>query len=189
MKGYSDFELASLILHEQTHATLFVKGQTQFSEELASFVGEEGALAWLAESRGSDELREAREQIADALAFGSLVRGLHAELEELYRSALDREQKLKRKSALIASFRADFEREKQTLFRTEAYHAMGAPQVNNAWLSLFSLYADDLPLIRSYCDKLCGGDLRRLLAQARVLARQGDIKVQMRRALAGDWEA
>jgi hypothetical protein len=34
MKGYSAFQLASLILHEQTHATLFVKGQTQFSEAM-----------------------------------------------------------------------------------------------------------------------------------------------------------
>ncbi len=188
MSGHSDFELASLILHEQTHATLFVKGQTQFSEELASLVGEEGALAWLAESRGagSAELQEAREQIADGQAFESLVRGLRAELEEVYSSALDREQKLERKSALIASFRADFEREKLSLFRTEAYRAMGAPQVNNAWLSLFSLYADDLPLLRSYYQKLCGGDLHQLLAQARVLARQGDVKVQIRRALEAD---
>jgi predicted aminopeptidase len=188
MSGYSDFELASLILHEQTHATLFLKGQTQFNEELASFVGEQGALAWLAESRGADsrELREAREQLADAQAFESLVRRLHAGLEEVYRSGLDRGRKLEEKDALIAAFRADFERDKAALFRTEAYRAMEAPQVNNAWLSLFSLYGDDLPLLASYHQKLCGGELRRLLDQVRALARQGDVKIQMRRALEAD---
>ena len=78
MKSYSAFELASLILHEQTHATLFVKGQTQFSEELASLVGEEGALAWLGEARGPDspDYRLALDQIADGELFVALLRGL-----------------------------------------------------------------------------------------------------------------
>jgi len=185
MKRYSAFELASLILHEQTHATLFVKGQTQFNEELASFVGEQGALDWLARSQGPDssEYREALDQIADQKAFEALVRGLYAELDAVYRSPVSREQKLERKAELIAAFQAGFEREKMSRFRTEAFRAMKAPRVNNAYLSLFSLYSDDVPLIRSYYQKICDGDLRRLLAQARALARHGDVKEQMRRAL------
>ena len=39
MSKYSPYELASTIIHEQTHATLWVKGQTDFNEELADFVG------------------------------------------------------------------------------------------------------------------------------------------------------
>ncbi len=185
MKGYSDYELASLILHEQTHATLFVKGQTQFDEELASFVGEQGALDWLAWSKGtgSGEYREALDQLADEKAFEALLRGLHAELDAVYRSALPRGQKLQRKKELIAGFQADFEATKRTRFRTEEFRALRAPQVNNAYLSLFSLYSDDVPLIRSYWQKACGGDLRRLLERARALARQGDVKAQMRREL------
>jgi len=188
MQSYSAYELASLILHEQTHATLFVKGQTQFSEELASFVGQQGALDWLAQTRGRDsaEYREALDQIADEQAFESLVRGLYAELDEVYRSALSREQKLERKGELIAAFQADFESGKQARFRTEAFRSMRAPRLNNAYLSLFSLYSDDVPLIRSYYEKLCGGDLRRLLAEAKAMARQGDVKEQIRRALEAD---
>ena len=188
MKGYSAYELGSLIIHEQTHATLFVKGQTQFNEELASFVGQQGALAWLVESRGLDapEYREALDQIADERAFDSLVRGLHAELDAVYRSSLSREQKLERKGELIAAFQADFDREKQTRFRTPAFRAMGAPRVNNAYLSLFSLYSDDIPLIRSYYEKLCGSNLRRLLAEAKAMARRGEVKIQIRRALEAD---
>ena len=62
MKGYSPFELASLIIHEQTHATLFVKGQPEFNEELATFVGNEGAFEWLQAAYGGDsaEYRAAR---------------------------------------------------------------------------------------------------------------------------------
>jgi predicted aminopeptidase len=188
MQSYSDFELASLIFHEQTHATLFVKGQTQFSEELASFVGDEGALTWLAQSRGagSPEYRAALDQLADAETFEGLMRGLYGALDGVYRSALSREQKLERKGELIATFQADFESGQQARFRTEAFRSMRAPRVNNAYLSLFSLYTDDVPLIRSYYENICDGDLRLLVEQARVLARQGDAKQLMRRALAGD---
>jgi predicted aminopeptidase len=188
MRGYSAYELASLILHEQTHATLFVKGQTQFSEELASFVGDQGALDWLAQAHGpaSAEYREALDQIADQRTFEQRVRGLYAELDAVYRSALAREQKLERKSELIAAFQADFENAKQAWFRTEAYRCARAPQVNNAYLSLFSLYSDDVPLIRSYYERICAGDLRRLLQEAKAMARRGDVKIQIRRALEAD---
>jgi predicted aminopeptidase len=185
MKRYTAFELASLILHEQTHATLFVKGQTQFSEELASFVGEQGALAWLGEAQGleSPEYRAALDEIADSQAFLSWLRDLASALDREYRSPASREEKLARKSRILAAFQADFETGKRTRFRTEGYRSLSAPKVNNAYLSLFSLYSDDVPLIRSYCDKLCGGDLRRLLTEAGAFARRGDVKEQMRGAL------
>jgi predicted aminopeptidase len=185
MKSYSPFELASLIIHEQTHATLFVKGQTQFNEELASFVGETGALAWLGQAQGveSTEYRAALDEIADSRTFLSLLRDLSSALEREYRSPLTREEKLARKSEIIAAFRADFALTKERRFRREGFRSMSPPRVNNAYLSLYSLYSDDVPLIRSYCEKLCGGDLRRLLTDARAFARRGDVKAQMRRAL------
>jgi predicted aminopeptidase len=185
MKGYSAFDLASLIIHEQTHATLFVKGQTQFNEELASFVGETGALEWLAQKQGaqSAEYLAALDRIADTQAFFSLLGELSGSLECVYRSSLSREEKLARKSELIVAFRADFEATKERRFRTEEFRSLSAPRVNNAYLSLFSLYSDDVPLIRFYCQKLCGGDLRCLLRDAKVMARHGDVKAQMRQAL------
>ncbi len=185
MKSYSAFELASLIIHEQTHATLFVKGQTQFSEELASFVGEEGALAWLAETRGvtSPEYLGALDEIADSRAFLSLLRDLSSTLERVYRSPLSREEKLAKKSRIIAAFEAGFAVGEKKEFRTEGFRSMSTPRVNNAYLSLTSLYSDDVPLIRSYFKERCGRDFRRLLADARDFARRGDVKAQMRQAL------
>lgn len=40
-------ELASLIIHEMVHATIFVKDSVNFNENLASFVGDRGAEAFL----------------------------------------------------------------------------------------------------------------------------------------------
>ncbi|MVM31042.1 aminopeptidase [Spirosoma sp. HMF4905] len=44
--------LAELIIHELTHGTLFVKNSLEYNENLADFVGEYGALRFLAQKYG-----------------------------------------------------------------------------------------------------------------------------------------
>lgn len=185
MKGYSRFELASLIFHEQTHATVFVRGQPQFNEELATYVGEEGALQWLREASGPDapDTLAAVDGMADSALFLEALRGLTAALDREYRGALSPEGKRKRKAELIAAFQMHFAEEIKPHFLTNAYRDMAVPRVNNAYLSLYGLYNDDVPLIREYCQRVCGGDLRLLLRFAKEQARRGDVKEQMRRAL------
>jgi predicted aminopeptidase len=46
--------LASLILHELTHGTLFVKDNLELNENLASFVGDLGAIRFLTQKYGPD---------------------------------------------------------------------------------------------------------------------------------------
>lgn len=53
MLTYSEPELASLIIHELTHGTLFVKNDLSFNENLASFIGNKGSLAFLKAKYGA----------------------------------------------------------------------------------------------------------------------------------------
>lgn len=46
--------LAELIIHELTHGTLFVKNSLEYNENLADFVGEYGALRFLAQKYGKN---------------------------------------------------------------------------------------------------------------------------------------
>jgi predicted aminopeptidase len=48
----SDGSLANLIIHELTHSTLFIKDNIQFNENLASFVGDEGAKRFMRSTYG-----------------------------------------------------------------------------------------------------------------------------------------
>lgn len=50
----SEGSLANLILHELTHGTLFVKGNLELNENLASFVGDWGAVRFLSQKYGPD---------------------------------------------------------------------------------------------------------------------------------------
>jgi predicted aminopeptidase len=47
MLYYSDGKLASLIIHEMTHGTIFVKNDHETSENLANFIGDYGAKRFL----------------------------------------------------------------------------------------------------------------------------------------------
>lgn len=50
----NDGRLASLIIHEMTHSTLFVKDNHEFNENLANFVGDYGSVRFLVSRYGAD---------------------------------------------------------------------------------------------------------------------------------------
>jgi predicted aminopeptidase len=50
----SEGSLAELIIHELTHATLYIKGNVEFNENLATFIGEKGAEQFLAFKYNND---------------------------------------------------------------------------------------------------------------------------------------
>lgn len=186
MKNYPPFELASLIIHEQTHATLFVKGQPEFNEELAVFVGDEGAFEWLREKYGpqSKEYLEAVDQQADWATFIGLLHALSEELDAMYKGPQTREEKLSRKAQIIGDFEKRLGGDLASGFHTAGYQDLGKLRLNNAYLSLYSLYTDDVPLLRSYWERRCGSNLRTFMQAATALSKKGDVKAQMREQLA-----
>jgi len=171
MEDYSGFELASLIIHELTHATVFIRGQAELNEALAELVGEEGALAWIRATHGpgSAEERLALDGLADADTMAEMLRSLASRLDELYGSGASREEKLARKAGIIGDFRDALARDRSSVFRTEAYRRAGGAEINNAYLSLFRLYSRDVPALRRYLLEQCGGDLRRLIDSVKRL--------------------
>lgn len=50
--GYSEWQLAELLIHESSHATLWFPGDVGFNESFASFVGREGARQYYHEHYG-----------------------------------------------------------------------------------------------------------------------------------------
>ena len=54
MLYYPDGKLASLIIHEMTHGTIFVKNDHETSENLANFIGDYGAKRFLTFKYGTD---------------------------------------------------------------------------------------------------------------------------------------
>lgn len=189
MKGYPLHELAALILHEQTHATVFLKGQARFNEQLATFVGEEGALQYVAGRYGRDSrvYRDAVAAQADSNLFLEFIQRLKAALEELYAGPLPREEKLAEKQRIIAEHQRRFAAEYLPAFHDPAYRRVTELPLNNAYLSLYDLYTADLPLLRRYYVEVCGSDLSAFVAQVKRLARgRGEVLEEMSREMAQD---
>jgi predicted aminopeptidase len=99
-------DLASLIIHEMVHATIFVKNDIDFNENLASFIGDLGAFHFLAYRYGdiSPQYMQYEKEEIDYNKFVDHMLSGASKLEVLYGSfneEVDLEMKLKLKSELI----------------------------------------------------------------------------------------
>lgn len=88
MLNRSEGDLASLIIHEMSHATIFVKDSIDFNENLATFIGDRGAEQFLRSTYGSesDEYIYYINEERDYLKFSDhMLRGA-SKLDSLYKT-------------------------------------------------------------------------------------------------------
>jgi predicted aminopeptidase len=185
MRSYSDYRLADLLIHELLHATVYLKGQSQFDEELAEFVGTEGARIYIEKKYGSDsaEYRDLDNAESDSSTYVAYLQGLIAELQILYQSDVPREEKLAQKTTIIKASQERFTRDYETLFKSDNYRSFSELAVNNAYLELYRLYYEGNSFYRDLYEK-SGADLPRYIAAARTLkAREKDPKAALAAAL------
>jgi predicted aminopeptidase len=185
MRDYPVEKLANLIIHEQLHATVFLKDRVQFNEELAEFVGTQGARLYM-ESRFSEaeemKLRQAGTE-ADNAAFIEFIRGLITELDGLYKSGIDREEKLRRKEDIIAAAQARFTENYDSLFKSDDYRGFSKLPINNAYLELYRLYYGEKENYFKTLYERSNLDLRGFIAAAKTLKGKGDPREELERAL------
>lgn len=174
MRGYTPYELASLIIHEQTHATLFLKGQDQFNEEMATYVGDRGALEYLASvyGKGSSEYAQALAEQQDNRLFLKFIMQLRDALSAVYASDLPKAEKLAKKKATIARSMKILDTEYVPRFQTESYRSLKKLPINNAYLMLFGLYTQQIPLLERYDNKFCGNNLKAFMESMERLAKE-----------------
>ena len=174
MRDYPPERLADLIIHELFHATVFIKGQVQFNEELAEFVGSEGARLYM-ESRYGEDSEAYRGIFAgekDSLEYTAFIRELAAELETLYASGADREEKLREKERIINAAKERFNAEYEGRFNSDNYRGFSDLPLNNAYIDLYRLYyAED----NFYADlyERSGRNLPAFIAAAKTITQKG----------------
>lgn len=84
----SEGDLANLIIHEMSHATIFVKDSIDFNENLATFIGDRGAEQFLLSQYGpdSEEYISYMNEDRDYILFADhMLRGAE-KLDSLYKS-------------------------------------------------------------------------------------------------------
>ena len=147
MRGYDEADLANLILHEETHATLFLKKHADFNEEFASFVGDMGAFKYLEAARGGEAGEASRQKALvrahDAAAFRQEMKTLANRLRAVYDAPeTSPNDKRAQKEKIIQDFQQEFAQNYDTRFKTAAYKTFSERAANNAYISLFLLYGE-----------------------------------------------
>lgn len=101
-------DLAALILHELTHATLYRAGEADFNEGLATFVGRQGAIDYVRARFGeaSAPHERALRALEEERRRAARADEAFQRLRELYASDLPRERKLALRDG-VAGFRVN----------------------------------------------------------------------------------
>lgn len=136
-------QLAEVIFHELTHATLFVKGEVTFNENLASFIGERAAIQFLSAEFGlaSEPLRIYQIELQDEKKFIHHILAGTKQLDSLYKSMPDTlaiSIKDTLKQTLIKRIATSFD---TISFESPRYAGLFAQALpNNAYFMSFSRY-------------------------------------------------
>jgi predicted aminopeptidase len=185
MRDYPVYQLAELLIHELCHATIYLKNHAQFNEELAEFIGREGARLYMEQTFGRDapEYQAMAGAGLDAKAYVDFLQELIKELDALYQSGTPREELLEQKALRISAAQSRFEAEYAERFQGGQYRSFSTLPVNNAYLSLFRLYYGEGNFFEDLYTR-SGGDLARFINAAKSLSPRGDPKAQLAAALA-----
>ena len=163
MLEWNESTLTNIILHEMTHATIYFKDRTDFNEQLATFVGNQGTIDFLTEryGPGSKEVREALVSQEDDLLFSRWTDQACQQLSAYYSKEIPREDKLRGREALFRSIQTSFQKVKER-FKTTSYQDVEKVDLNNAVLLAYRRYSCRLEKFEALYQSL-GRDLRRVI--------------------------
>lgn len=167
MMNWDDVQLVAVLFHELAHQVLYVKNDSGFNESFATAVEEYGVQRWL-ESRGQAEdiatYFEAQQLRQDLML---LVAAARLELEELYSSGLDDEDKRRQKNIRLRALGDDVTALLQRNGRDTTNYPNG--EWNNARLVSMNLYEGRLPEFRALLEQ-CEQRIECFYEEARSLA-------------------
>jgi predicted aminopeptidase len=174
MLEWDDFMLANIVLHEMTHTTLYLKGQTDFNEQIATFVGNRGAIDFLKEKYGpaSKEEVKATHFQEDEILFAQWTDHARQRLADFYVQQMPREDKLKGREEVFRSIKEGFNQIK-TQFATDYYRDFEMGDLNNALLLAYRQYVCQLEKFETLYKQL-GRDTRKVVEYFQKIQTSGD---------------
>ncbi len=174
MLQWDEATLANLILHEMTHATIYFKGETEFNERIATFVGNQGAIDFLCGKygNGSKEVVEAIHCQEDDLLFSKWIDQACQQLSLFYSRAISRDEKLREREEFFQHLKEEF-MEKMASLKTDSYRNFEKVDINNAVLLAYRRYFHRLEKFQILYDQF-GRDTRKVVEYFKTLRATGD---------------
>jgi predicted aminopeptidase len=161
MLRWNEATLANLILHEMAHTTIYFKGQTDFNEQMATFIGNHGAIGFLVEKYGkeSQHVVEAVHNQEDDLLFSRWIDQACERLSNFYSKEISREEKIRGREEIFCSLKEEF---KKISFKTDCYNHFEKKDLNNSVLLAYRRYVHRLENFQALYEYL-GNDMRGMI--------------------------
>jgi len=174
MMKWDQVTLANLIFHEMSHATIYFKGETDFNEQLATFIGNRGTIDFLIEKygMGSKEVTEAIHIQEDDLFFSKWVDQVCQRLSNYYAKEISRDEKLRGREEIFRSIQEEF-KEIKAQFKTDCYKDFGKKDLNNAVLLAYRRYIHRLEKFEALYEQL-GRDIKRVVEYFKTIQTSGN---------------
>lgn len=144
MMRWSEARLAGLIFHELTHQVLYIKGDAEFNEALATAVEQIGTLRWLKENH-PDKLKLHLLRIERQRRFRDLLLTTRTQLTQLYNGPLTHEAMRSEKKRIFSDMRTQYEQLKTHWNGDDAFDSWFDQPINNARLALAATYLERVP--------------------------------------------
>ncbi len=144
MLNEPDYDLVNTIIHESTHATIFIKSQAGFNERLAVFVGDLGTKLFYKYKEGphSKTLQEIRRENADDIRFSKFISKEIARMKKWYKS--HPHLRKGQRQAQFKKIKSDFTKMVKPKLQTATYAGFTHMKLNNAVLLYLGTYNYDL---------------------------------------------
>jgi len=174
MLQWDEATLANLILHEMTHDTIYFKGQTDFNERIATFVGNQGVIDFLCEKygKGSKEVIEAIHCQDDDLLFSQWIDQACQQLSRFYSREISKDEKLRERKELFQHLKEEF-MEKMASLKIGGYRNFEKAGINNAVLLAYRRYFHRLEKFEVLYEQF-GRDTRRVVEYFKTIRATGD---------------
>ena len=145
MVGYKDPDFVNLIIHETVHATIYIKGQADFNERLATFIGNRGTeLFYLyKEGESSPTLKGIEAEYADRKLFSDFISWELDKLKKWYSDNYNKTAPEMKKNRLD-KITQRFEKKILNKMKTKKFTGFTKQNLNNARLLSYRTYVYDL---------------------------------------------
>lgn len=138
----SEGALAEVIIHELTHATIFVKDEIDFNENLASFIGERGAEIFLKKKYGdtSQQLQSYQQNLLDQRKLTRHILSGGQYLDSVYTAMNNHSANLKDSVKHLAMKKIASQMDTVCFFNTKYRKIFDEKLPNNAYFMAFKRY-------------------------------------------------
>jgi predicted aminopeptidase len=139
---WPEADLAELLIHELAHGQVWVKGDVEFNEAFATFVGRRGAAQWIEQRHGPAEVAAYLKRREQWASMTGVLLDTRSALHALYQTDLEDTAKRSEKQAVLRRATTCYERNSAVLGGGRFDSLMA--RLNNAYLVSLATYQDNV---------------------------------------------